>query len=73
MKNLHVKNLVISASILLLSGICSLGYSQKKSEAAPVKGGVKLEYNYPEGKSFKYLSGHQNSSEYGCQWTINAG
>lgn len=57
MKNLHVKNFAVSASILLLSGICSIGYSQKKSEAAPVKGGVKLEYNYPEGKSFKYLSG----------------
>jgi hypothetical protein len=57
MKNLHVKNFAVSASILLLSGICSIGYSQKKSEAAPVKGGVKLEYNYPEGKSYKYLSG----------------
>jgi hypothetical protein len=57
MKNLHVKNFAVSASILILSGICSLGYSQKKSEAAPVNGGVKLEYNYPEGKSYKYLSG----------------
>ena len=35
MKNLHVKNLAISGSMLILSGIFSTGYSQKKSEAPP--------------------------------------
>lgn len=56
MKNLNFKNLVITGSILLLSAICSDGNSQKKSDKSPVQGGVKLEYNYPEGKVFKYVS-----------------
>jgi hypothetical protein len=56
MKNLHVKNLVVSVSMLIISGICSPGYSQKKSEAPPLSGGVKLEYIYPGNKTFKYVS-----------------
>src|SRR5664280_2613137 len=56
MKNLHLKNFTITAVILALSGIFSAGYSQKKSEANPGKAGVKLEYKYPEGKTFKYIS-----------------
>jgi hypothetical protein len=56
MKNLYFKKLVIAGSILILSILCSAGYSQKKTEAAPVKVGVKLVYNYPEGRIFKYLS-----------------
>lgn len=56
MRNLHLKNFTITAVILALSGIFSAGYSQKKSEANPGKAGVKLEYKYPEGKTFKYIS-----------------
>jgi len=56
MKKLDIKNLVISTYFLILSVICLTGYSQKKSEAAPAKGGVKIEYNYPEGKTFKYVT-----------------
>lgn len=53
---MNFKNLALFVSILILSGICSVGYSQKKTEAAPVKGGIKVIYNYPEGKTFKYIS-----------------
>lgn len=56
MKKPDVRNLTITVLILILSGIFSLGYSQKKSETSPVKSGVKLEYNYPTGKSLKYVS-----------------
>jgi len=56
MKKLDIRNFIISASFLILSGICTAGYSQKKSEAAPAKGGVKIEYNYPEGKTIKYVT-----------------
>jgi hypothetical protein len=56
MKNLKVRNLFRMASVLVLSGICSALYSQKKSDGATVKEGVKLEYKYQAGKSFKYLS-----------------
>ncbi len=55
MKNLHVRNLVISASMLILSGVCSTGFSQKKSEAPSLSGGVKLEYTYPGNKPYKYV------------------
>jgi hypothetical protein len=56
MKNLHVKNLVSKGLILFLSGIYSLGYSQKKSNDPLPNGSVKLEYNYPAGKTFKYVT-----------------
>jgi hypothetical protein len=56
MKNVNIKNLIVSASILMLSGICIAGYAQKKSEAVTGKDGVKIEYNYPAGQSFKYKS-----------------
>jgi len=56
MKNLNVKNLVITGLILALSGIYSIGYSQKKSDESLQKGGVKLEYNYPAANYVKYLS-----------------
>jgi hypothetical protein len=56
MKNLLIKNLAITGLILILSVINSTGYSQKKSDASPSKGGVKLEYNYPAGSTFKYFT-----------------
>jgi hypothetical protein len=56
MKNLHFKNSVIAGLVLILSGIHSIGYSQKKSDESLQKGGVKLEYNYPAGRYVKYLS-----------------
>jgi hypothetical protein len=56
MKNRYFKNLTITVLILALSGIFYAGYSQKKSAVDPVKAGVKLEYKYPEGKTFKYIA-----------------
>lgn len=56
MKNLHFKNLAITGSILVLSGIYSMAYSQKKSDTPLPQGNLKLQYNYPEGKSFKYVT-----------------
>ena len=56
MKNLRIKNLVITGMILVLSGIFSIGYSQKKPDESLKKGSLKLEYNYPSGKSFKYVA-----------------
>ena len=56
MKNLHLKNLVLTGSILIVTGIFSVGFSQKKSDGSLQKGAVKLEYKYPSGKSFKYVS-----------------
>jgi hypothetical protein len=56
MKNLHFKKSFVTGLILACSGILSIGFSQKKSDNAQQKGGLKLEYNYPEGKSFKYVS-----------------
>ena len=56
MKNLHFKNLVSMGLILILSGLYSIGYSQKKSAEPLPTGSVKLEYNYPAGKSFKYVT-----------------
>jgi hypothetical protein len=56
MKNLHSKNLVITGLALILSGICSVGLSQKKSDASVQKGGIKLEYKYPADKYVKYFS-----------------
>src|SRR5664279_2348760 len=56
MKNLHSKNLVITGLAVILSGICSLGLSQKKSDASVQKGGINLEYKYSADKYVKYLS-----------------
>jgi hypothetical protein len=56
MKNLNVKNLVVTGLVLILSGIYSFSYSQKKSDQPLQKGGVKLEYNYPAAKTVKYIS-----------------
>jgi len=56
MKNLHFKNLFLAGLILMLSGMYSVGYSQKKAEEAPQTGGVKLQYNYPADKTFKYVT-----------------
>jgi len=56
MKSMSIKNFALAVSTLILSGICSAGYSQMKSGAVPVKGGVKIVYIYPEGKTFKYVS-----------------
>jgi hypothetical protein len=56
MKNQSVKNLISSVSVLVLSAIISLGYSQKKPADALPGGSLKLEYKYPEGKTYKYVS-----------------
>jgi hypothetical protein len=56
MKNLYFKNLTITLMILSLSGILFAGYSQKKPADKPAKSGVLLEYKYPEGKTFRYIS-----------------
>jgi hypothetical protein len=56
MKNLHFKNLVITGLVLGLSGICTIGSSQKKSDESLQKGGIKLEYKYPADKYVKYFS-----------------
>jgi hypothetical protein len=56
MKNLHLTKLALAGFILILSGIFSTGYSQKKSVTPPPSAGDKIGYNYPEGKTFKYLS-----------------
>ncbi len=55
MKQLSIKKLVSPGIILIFSGIYSTGFSQDKPDM--VQGGViKLEYNYPAGKSFKYVN-----------------
>jgi hypothetical protein len=56
MKNLRVKNLVTKGIIVMLCGIFSSGYSQKKSNETLPNGSVKLEYKYPAGKTIKYLT-----------------
>jgi hypothetical protein len=56
MKNLKIKNLVSAGLILILSGIFSIGFSQRKPDQPLLKGGTKLEYNYPAGKIFKYTT-----------------
>jgi hypothetical protein len=56
MKNLYSKNLVSIGFILILSGLFSSGYSQKKSNESQPNGGIKLEYKYTEGKNFKYVN-----------------
>jgi hypothetical protein len=56
MKNLNIRNSVFTGLALILSGICSVGLSQKKSDASVQKGGIKLEYKYPADKYIKYLS-----------------
>jgi hypothetical protein len=56
LKNLNVKNLVVTGFVLILSGVYSFSYSQKKPDQSLQKGGVKLEYKYPAAKSVKYLS-----------------
>jgi hypothetical protein len=58
MKNLQLKNLAITGMVLILSGIFSIGYSQRKTDQPLLKGGggTKLVYNYPAGKVFKYTT-----------------
>jgi len=56
MKNLNIRNSVIIGLAVILSGICSLGLSQKKSDASVQKGGINLEYKYSADKYVKYLS-----------------
>jgi len=56
MKNLNIRNSVITGLAVILSGICSLGLSQKKSDASVQKGGINLEYKYSADKYVKYLS-----------------
>jgi hypothetical protein len=56
MKNFHLKKIIVTGLILVCSGLISAVYSQKTSASSPQKGGVKLAYNYPEGKSFKYVT-----------------
>lgn len=56
MKTLNFKNLVISVLMLLILGISSSIYSQAKTKKSADNSGVKLEYNYPEGRTFKYVT-----------------
>jgi hypothetical protein len=56
MENLNFKKLAVYGIILIFSVICSMGYSQKKSDDPSLKGGIKLEYSYPDGSTFKYFS-----------------
>lgn len=48
MKKSNFKNLIVIALALAVSGIASTLYAQN--------GSVKLEYNYPSGKTFKYVN-----------------
>ena len=56
MKNLQLKNLLVTVFILIISGLFSVGYSQRKADQSVIKGGAKLQYNYPIGKTYKYLT-----------------
>jgi hypothetical protein len=51
-----MKNLLVTGFILILSVLFSVGYSQRKTDQSVIKGGTKLQYNYPIGKTFKYLT-----------------
>ncbi|TAL66435.1 MAG: hypothetical protein EPN88_08430 [Bacteroidetes bacterium] len=56
MKHQFVNKLVFTTLVLIISGFCFPGFSQKKSDKSLPPGGVKLEYNYPADKSFKYVN-----------------
>jgi hypothetical protein len=56
MKNKLVKNFSRIVITAVLAFICSAGHAQKITSAAPVQGGVKLEYRYPDAKTFKYVT-----------------
>jgi hypothetical protein len=56
MKRMNFKNFALTVLVLIITGNCSTGFSQKKPETAPEKGGIKIVYNYPEEKTFKYVS-----------------
>jgi hypothetical protein len=56
MKNSNFKDLAITLIILVFFGISSSGYSQSKTKKPSDNTAVKLEYNYPEGKTFKYVT-----------------
>lgn len=49
------KFLFASTIIYTLTSVSTV-YSQKKNEESPQNAGVKLEYNYPAGKTYKYVS-----------------
>jgi hypothetical protein len=55
MKKQLVKNFSHTMITMVLAFICTVGNAQKSTDT-PSKGAVKLEYNYPEGKVFKYLT-----------------
>jgi len=71
MKNFHIKNSVITGLALILSGICSIGFSQKKSDASVQKGGIKLNISTRQ-ISMSNIFQTRNCSGYGRQWTIDA-
>lgn len=56
MKKLNFRNIPVTGLILVFSGICSSGYSQKKSDQNLQKDGLKIEYNYPAGKTVRYVN-----------------
>lgn len=56
MKNLNFKKVRVYGLILIISVICSIGYSQKGSDDSSIKGGIKLEYKYASGSAFRYFS-----------------
>ena len=55
MKKSVIKNLVFTGLLVMFSGICSQGFSQKKSSESLPGDGLKLQYNYPSDKSIGYL------------------
>jgi hypothetical protein len=56
MKKLNFKNLAIPVLMAVLFGISFSVYSQGKTKKSTDNSGVKLEYKYPEGKTFKYVT-----------------
>lgn len=56
MRNQFLTKLTFAAFILITSGFCFSGFSQKKSDNSLPAGSVKLEYNYPAEISFKYVA-----------------
>jgi hypothetical protein len=56
MKRPSFLKLISLVAIMIVSGVFNLAISQKKVVEFPQKGTVKLVYNYPSDKTFKYLT-----------------
>lgn len=55
MKKNYLAKILFTSAIVFIQFALSTAYSQKKSDQ-PQQGGLKLEYNYPVGQAFKYVS-----------------